>query len=888
MWSNFLFLTLPALLLAQTYPLSIKVVGVLGTPTSDLAPAIGTLNRSIQKITGLLYATTPASLITFPAGQCSNGNEPDVTAHLAIHVILWNSAAEDVKAATNVCDRAAGGRPRGAVVAINSARLSAFDDATALHELIHALGFNKQTLKDLGMVGTFSVSGAKGKTYRIGGVTTAGVLREASAHFGCPGLRYMPLEDDFASNLDRKTSNTYWEAHWKARVVFDEVMAARDDFVDRTKSKFPLSRITIAALEDTTWYARRADAVFDNFAFGRGRGCKLVKESCVKNLKDGYFFCTGDKTEVLGRKARRHCTLHDQKAACDMEEVKAETIRDLFRWFKTEGPHELMMIGRHSVLDKCPIPASTSTVSCRTKTKISSIWGEFYDKDNSLCVVGNIGCNNKNSKNQDCKTDSTPMKPGQKKAYCLEYRCNNGVLQITLNLESKSKKWVTCTTPGARVNGLSDASSFKSSYIICPDPQSYCPIRRQAALLASNMMEASLSAQCPCQNGGDCDDETGDCLCGDDYVGDQCEVPVSAIVRMEPGVPLRRSTNGVYFLGPSPADGDPLESGTRLNVTVRGGGPGAFVAAAFLPRLPSANVSEWSTRDAPGPLSILLDEIDLAALVFSVLGGDGTEWTVEAAIVAPASAPILEPLPPGVEGPCQCASGECRNETDGSFTCLLKNGVTSLQLTTETLSEAGQAFPLAAAAAKGQSFLVYLPGLKADADIQLSVANALDYLIAVSPSNTEDLPVEDDAVWEADENSGAVLIEAGNPLSPRDPVGLYISTTILDEKASALHLVVQLAAQDPAALQLSPAPARRPFLKTSRGKLAIALPIVAVLVLALVIMAIAAKKRAGQGERKATAGWGAGGKKKNEKEGNKVEKKKDEPPPQREMEILSL
>ncbi|KAI8466389.1 MAG: hypothetical protein J3K34DRAFT_524564 [Monoraphidium minutum] len=157
---------------------------------------------------------------------------------------------------------------------------------TVVHELVHVLGFSPTHYSDWRR--------PDGKRYDapiayVGAakapfLATPRVAAEARRHFGCPTAPGAPLETEGlgVSSL----------AHFEFRNTQHELMiAARPS--DRQRGV--LSRLTLAALEDTGWYDPDYDAAPD-LEWGRGAGCDFIMMGCREYMArhpGQDLFCPG-------------------------------------------------------------------------------------------------------------------------------------------------------------------------------------------------------------------------------------------------------------------------------------------------------------------------------------------------------------------------------------------------------------------------------------------------------------------------------------------------------------------------------------------------------------------------------------------------------------------
>jgi hypothetical protein len=203
------------------------------------------------------------------------------------------------------------GRPVAAHMNFGPAALNAkpykYVYATALHELMHGLGFTsgrfQKLLNDAGRVfsGTSRItlgSPADG-TKSVFVISSPRVVRAARAHYGCDSLEGLELEDTGSDGAGIGS-------HWETRVMTGEVMAPQ--IASDASAVGPrISPMTLAYFEDMGVY--RADYRFaGNYGYGLQQGCdfalrpartRIAAYKCPLNLQanrcnpvgDGYSSC---------------------------------------------------------------------------------------------------------------------------------------------------------------------------------------------------------------------------------------------------------------------------------------------------------------------------------------------------------------------------------------------------------------------------------------------------------------------------------------------------------------------------------------------------------------------------------------------------------------------
>jgi leishmanolysin len=144
--------------------------------------------------------------------------------------------------------------------------------ATALHELMHALGFSgnrfTRMLNANGQVfngvSRINLGDAQAGTKSTTIISSPRVVAEARAHLGCATITGVEIEDDGGSGSGG--------SHWEQRVVGNEVMAP--SIPSTATAQGPLvSRLTLALFEDLGVYYPDYSKVTGNYVYGRGQGC---------------------------------------------------------------------------------------------------------------------------------------------------------------------------------------------------------------------------------------------------------------------------------------------------------------------------------------------------------------------------------------------------------------------------------------------------------------------------------------------------------------------------------------------------------------------------------------------------------------------------------------
>lgn len=105
---------------------------------------------------------------------------------------------------------------------------------------------------------------------RVQKIITPTVVREARKHFGCSSLNGAELENEGGPGIAG--------SHWESRIFQYEIMDGQAgnnmDF-----ERHVVTRLTLAALEDTGWYKANWDAA-STMLIGRDAGCQFLNQDC--------------------------------------------------------------------------------------------------------------------------------------------------------------------------------------------------------------------------------------------------------------------------------------------------------------------------------------------------------------------------------------------------------------------------------------------------------------------------------------------------------------------------------------------------------------------------------------------------------------------------------
>ncbi|CUE89945.1 peptidase, putative [Bodo saltans] len=179
---------------------------------------------------------------------------------------------------------------------------------------------------------------------------TPNVLAAARAHFGCPTLTGVQLEELGAAEL-----------HWERRVINYELMSTEFNMASRS----PVSSLTLAALVDTGWYVLSTNANYgaEPYAWGKGWGCAFVLNECGAETWK-YWFCNASFGLAYDRSYISPC-------ATAILDVKYQ--EDVYQHFPnlTEG-------GWDPYADFCPYAGNASVLDYCTRARVDDNAGMAF------------------------------------------------------------------------------------------------------------------------------------------------------------------------------------------------------------------------------------------------------------------------------------------------------------------------------------------------------------------------------------------------------------------------------------------------------------------------------------------------------------------------------
>ncbi|XP_035684891.1 leishmanolysin-like peptidase 2 [Branchiostoma floridae] len=284
---------------------------------------------------------------------------------------------------------------------------------TAIHELLHALGFSKQ------LYGKFKdCSSSADPTscpdrrdvvetrYGMNRITTPTVLNRTQQHFRCSWT-------DFGGPLEDRPTGV--SSHWESRLMQGSIMTAKLG----PPHLHTIDAVTLAVLEDSGWY--RVDyTTAGPLVWGEGQGCTFGTEATCVTSDD--WFCLGSSVGChYLRLDKGRCESDSYLGACRVHKPQPGDEC----WKESSAPSTLQL----------------------------ELHGESY-QEASRCFMSNL-----------IKTgQGGPSSPAGR---CYEHRCNStGVLEVRV----QGSPWVRCQFGSSiAIPGYSGLLECPPAGVLCRD-----------------------------------------------------------------------------------------------------------------------------------------------------------------------------------------------------------------------------------------------------------------------------------------------------------------------------------------------------------------------------------------------------------------------------------
>ena len=294
------------------------------------------------------------------------------------------------------------------------------------HEISHILIFDKNLLKQLGMLTT-----KNSRQY----ITSSRVLSNGKRHFNCSSLSGLPLEDQLFQGNPPGT-------HWDARYMLGDYM------ITQFYPDMVLSDITLALFEDALYY--KVDYYSGGlFKFGKNKGCNFLNKNCIENGEPLFEeFCSSFETPLCS-------STRITKGSCIINDYINYNISVPSKYQYFENPNH----GGNYFTDFCPvadIPQNQNNYfPTHCKVGNSALPPEFGEEmsDTSFCFLSSL-------------TPPTYEYYSTTRAMCYKVECHKDTEQIIVNVGTTT---FICPTNGGIVSG----SGFKG-VLTCPKYYDIC------------------------------------------------------------------------------------------------------------------------------------------------------------------------------------------------------------------------------------------------------------------------------------------------------------------------------------------------------------------------------------------------------------------------------
>ncbi len=312
---------------------------------------------------------------------------------------------------------------------------------------------------------------------RVAEIVTPSVLQVVRNQFDCQLLTGAELESSEGNPLSTLEGAGCIGDHWERRLFSSDVM---NPIVDDIEYSTRISTLTLAYFADSGWYQVDLSNADVASGWGRGAGCNFVNDTCINEFGDvppqnAPFFCNEVSEDDFGLSLAQNihgCTPDlSRKAKCSIGQYDLD-LPAAYQYFNSTYGSDVG--GSDTLMDFCPVYDGYDNGLCSSSASEAVIRAnevERFGLRNSRCLVGSV----------------FPFE--RSTALCLPIAC---VLEDRSLRIKVGEDWHICDfadqmIPSGSVN------------ITCPDPRRICP-----------------TFFCPYDclgTGGECDYNTGKCLC---------------------------------------------------------------------------------------------------------------------------------------------------------------------------------------------------------------------------------------------------------------------------------------------------------------------------------------------------------------------------------------
>lgn len=313
---------------------------------------------------------------------------------------------------------------------------------------------------------------------RVAELVTPSVLQVVRNQFDCQNLTGAELES--GETLPLGTAEEGYSCigdHWERRLFSSDIL---NPVVEDLEYYPRISTLTLAYFADSGWYQVDLSGSRVASGWGRGAGCGFVNEACISESgqvppQNAAFFCN-EIPRIQARSVASEvsaCTPDlSRKAVCSMGHYGLDLPWE-YRYFQDIYGSDVG--GNDPLMDYCPVYTGYDNGLCSNPTAQGAIMAshiERFGERNSRCLVGNL-----NPRIQ------------QHTALCLPIACVVEDRSLRVKIDGI---WYKC-------NEADQELRQGTISVVCPDPRRICP-----------------TFYCPYDclgTGGQCDYNTGQCLC---------------------------------------------------------------------------------------------------------------------------------------------------------------------------------------------------------------------------------------------------------------------------------------------------------------------------------------------------------------------------------------
>jgi leishmanolysin len=403
------------------------------------------LPAALARLSSALWVERSSSITsTFGCSRVPHVSIGTVSAADYVLIVTGAPTTSGVLAFAQACElHTQTGRPILGLANFGPAQLSWSDTgsynnaetvATAIHEVLHALGFAQSFFSTLTTTTTI-----RSKPATI--VATNNVTAVAKTYFNCTNITGVELEDEGGSGSAG--------SHWDRRILPEEIMAAAGGLY--------LSNFTLATMESLGWYtANYTAADVPGIAFGKNAGCGFLNSSCNTTLggRDSQF-CFN--SSIIGctplRRAVGQCLVRDYTGA----------LPSIWQYFANPAQ------GGDTFFDGCPVVTGYSDRQCsffRNLTDTDKFLGNYYGANGRCVLTSSTTSSSGLLKTGLGDVVTTPYR-------CVDVRCPDGGARVEVRIADMTS-WLACPTSGAAGSVTVPTASGYRGIIQCPSAADLC------------------------------------------------------------------------------------------------------------------------------------------------------------------------------------------------------------------------------------------------------------------------------------------------------------------------------------------------------------------------------------------------------------------------------